>query len=246
MNLFWNYQDNENDADIDKEIAQKIKRGFFVKVYGILIYQIFITSFLVFLGLIFSSFRKLLLGSDFLYIISLIITFSFLFLPKCYPNIYQEVPMNYIALTFFTLGYSWLIALFTCRFSIVSVILALFLMLVSVVSLIIYVKISEKEFSIQRGALFTAFILFIVSCIISLFFGLKMSDLFVIFFVFLSVSVYILSDTNEIIIKGKGNYKEDDYILAAMRLYYDLIILFLEILCKLLLFIICKAKFSEE
>lgn len=246
MNLFWNYQDNENDADIDKEIAQKIKRGFIVKVYGILIYQIFITSFLVFLGLIFSSFRKLLLGSDFLYIISLIITFSFLFLPKCYPNIYQEVPMNYIALTIFTLGYSWLIALFTCRFSIVSVILALFLMLVSVVSLIIYVKISEKEFSIQRGALFTAFILFIVSCIISLFFGLKMSDLFVIFFVFLSVSVYILSDTNEIIIKGKGNYKEDDYILAAMRLYYDLIILFLEILCKLLLFIICKAKFSEE
>ena len=66
------------------------------------------------------------------------------------------------------------------------------------------------------------------------------------YFFFLSVSVYILSDTNEIIIKGKGNFKEDDYILAAMRLYYDLIILFLEILCKLLIFIICKAKFSEE
>ena len=62
---FLNYQDNENDADIDKEIAQKIKRGFIIKVYGILIYQIFITSFLVFLGLIFSSFRKLLLDSDF-------------------------------------------------------------------------------------------------------------------------------------------------------------------------------------
>ena len=76
---FLNYQDNENDADIDKEITQKIKRGFIIKVYGILIYQIFITSFLVFLGLIFSSFMKLLLGSDFLYIISLIITFSFLF-----------------------------------------------------------------------------------------------------------------------------------------------------------------------
>jgi len=224
---FLNYQDNENDTDIDKEIAQKIKRGFIVKVYGILIYQIFITSFLVFLGLISSSFKKLLLGSDFLYIKSLIITFSFLFLPKCYPSIYQEVPMNYIALTIFTLGYSWLIALFTCSFSILSIILALFLMLVSVVSLI-------------------AFILFIVSCIISLFFGLKIADLFMIFFVFLFVSVYILFDKNEIIIKGKCNFKEDDYILASMRLYYDLIILFLEILCKLLLFIICKTKFSEE
>ena len=154
--------------------------------------------------------------------------------------------MNYIALTIFTLGYSWLIALFTCQFSILSVVIALFLILVSMISLIIYVKISEKEFSIRRGALFTSFILFIVSCIISLFFGLKMSDLFVIFFVFLAVSVYILFDTKEIIIKGKGNFKEDDYILAAMRLYYDLIIWFLQILCKLLLFIICKAKFSEE
>jgi hypothetical protein len=65
--------------------------------------------------------------------------------------------MNYIALTIFTLGYSWLIALFTCQFSILSVVIALFLILVSMVSLIIYVKISEKEFSIQRGALFTAF-----------------------------------------------------------------------------------------
>ena len=123
---FLNYQDNENDTDIDKEIAQKIKRGFIVKVYGILIYQIFITSFLVFLGLISSSFKKLLLGSDFLYIISLIITFSFLFLPKCYPSIYQEVPMNYIALTIFTLGYSWLIALFTCSFSILLLFLPSF------------------------------------------------------------------------------------------------------------------------
>ena len=45
---FLNYQDNENDADIVKEIAQKIKRGFIIKVNGILIYQIFITSFLFF------------------------------------------------------------------------------------------------------------------------------------------------------------------------------------------------------
>lgn len=84
---FLNYQDNENDADIDKEIAQKIKRGFILKVYGILIYQIFITSFLVFLGFFFSSFRRLLLGSDFLYMINLLITLGFLFLPGCYPNI---------------------------------------------------------------------------------------------------------------------------------------------------------------
>ena len=147
--------------------------------------------------------------------------------------------MNYIALTIFTLGYSWLIALFTCIYSFLYVILSLFLMLVSMVSLIIYVKI-EKDFRIGRGALFTAFIIFIVSCIISLFFGLKIVDLFIIFLPFFLVSIYILYDTERIIIKGEGNFKEDDYILAAMRLYFDLIILFLKILFKLLLFIICK------
>ena len=40
MNLFWNYQGDENDDNISKEIAKKIRGGFIDKVYGILLYQL--------------------------------------------------------------------------------------------------------------------------------------------------------------------------------------------------------------
>ena len=37
---FLNYQGDENDDNISKEIDKKIRWGFIAKVYGILLYQL--------------------------------------------------------------------------------------------------------------------------------------------------------------------------------------------------------------
>ena len=148
MNLFWNYQGDENDDNISKEIAKKIRGGFIAKVYGILLYQLFITTLIVGLGIACSPFKKVLLESGFLFTLSIIIFFSCLLLPISYPNIYQQVPINYIAMTIFTVGYSWIVAYLTCNFYFYSAMFALFFTFINMISLTIYAKIAEKDFCV--------------------------------------------------------------------------------------------------
>ena len=75
----------------------------------------------------------------------------------------------YIVLTIFTLGYSWTVASMTCIYSFSSVMVALFLTFVMVVSLTIYAMRSEKDFTVRGGCIFTSFILLIFFTIIYIF-----------------------------------------------------------------------------
>ena len=227
---FLHYKEEDNNEDIEKEIANKIRGGFITKVYGILLFQIFLTSIIVYLGQISSSFQKLLITSYSLYFISIIITLVCLLLPICSPNIYQQVPMNYITLIIFTLGYSWIVAATTCLYSSTSVLVAMFLTFVTVVSLTIYAKKAEKDYTIMGGTLFVSFILIMFSLFLLIFADISIFSLFTISLTLILFSVYIMYDTQLIIGNKRRKFSEDDYILAAVTLYLDIIILFLEIL----------------
>lgn len=227
---FLHYKDEENDGDIEKEIAQKIRGGFITKVYGILIYQILLTTLVVFLAYISSSFKYILLTSYFLYFLSIVIFLVCLFLPLCKPTIYQQVPTNYIVLTIFTLGYSWTVAAMTCIYSFSSVMVALFLTFVMVVSLTIYAMRTEKDFTVRGGCIFTSCVLLIFFTIIWIFISIPFFYLVCFYLTLILCCAYIIYDT-QLIIGEKGvKFKEDDYILAAINIYLDVIMLFLKIL----------------
>ena len=227
---FLHYKEDENNEDLENEIAKKIRGGFITKVYGILIFQIVLTSVIVYLGQISSSFQKLLLTSYSLYFISIIITLICLLLPICSPNIYQQVPMNYITLIIFTLGYSWIVAATTCLYSSSSVFTIMFLTFVTVVSLTIYAKKTEKDFTIMGGTLFVSFVLIIFSLFLLMFVNISILSLFTISLTLILFSVYIMYDTQLIIGDKRRKFSEDEYILATITLYLDIIVLFLEIL----------------
>lgn len=227
---FLHYKEDENEEDIEKEIAQKIRGGFIVKIYGILLYQLVITSLVVFLSLTCPSFKRLLLGSYFLYFLSIVAFIACLLSPICYPNIFQKVPSNYIVLTIFTLSYSWYIACITCTYSFGSVMSAIFLTFVTVVSLTIYAKKTEKDFSIRGGSLFTTFNLLIFSFIIYIFFRIPLFLLLTEALTLILACIYIIYDTQLIIGNKDRKFKEDDYILGAMNIYLDVILLFLRLL----------------
>ena len=226
---FLHYKDEEDPQD-DIEIKQKIREGFISKVYGIIAYQIIITSIVVYFGLVNSSFQELLLKSISLYYTCFFISLLCVLLPICIPMIYQKVPMNYIILTIFTLSYSWMVAAVTCRYTISSVMLALFLTFITVVTLSIYAWKTKDDFTVVGGTLSVCLVLLIFISIFYLFLPL---DLFYIILVYGSLvlfSIYLIYDTQLLIGKGKVKFSEDDYILAAINIYLDVIILFLKIL----------------
>lgn len=227
--LQYKEEDDQNE-EIEKEIAQKIREGFIVKVFGIITYQIILTSIVVCLGLLNSSFQEFLLKSYILYYTSIFMTAFFLLLPLCYPNIYRSVPMNYIVITLFTLSYSWPIAAMTCLYTIKSVVITLFLTLAMVITLTIYAWKTEKDLSVVGGTLIVCLVLLIFSSIFLIFFFIPILILLIIFLSLVLCSAYLIYDIQLLIGNKKVKYSEDDYILAAIEIYLDIIMLFTRIL----------------
>ena len=228
---FLNYkEDVERNEEIEKEIMEKVREGCVWKVYGILSYQIIITSLVVFFALINSSFQEYLLTSHTIYGLCCLISLICLLLPLCSSKIYQSFPTNYIVMTIFTLSYSWIIAAFTCLYTFNSVMTALFLTLVTVVTLTIYAWKTKKDYSISGGALIVSLVLLIFSSIIFAFIGVPFFNMLITYLSLILFSVYLIYDTQLLCGKGRVKFSEDDYILAAINIYLDIVILFTKIL----------------
>ena len=229
--LLKDEQDNEmNDFELEASIKEKIREGFIAKVYGIITYQLVITSIVIFFSIVSPWFQNLLLHSFGLYITNIFLTFFLLLLPICSPQFYTNVPINYIILTIFTISYSCLIAMQVCLYSVSSIMVALFLTFVTVISLTIYAWKTEKDFTIVGGTLFVALILLLFSSLILIFISIPLLVIVITYISLILFCIYLIYDTQLLIGSGRFKFTEDDYILAAINIYLDIIIIFLKIL----------------
>ena len=227
---YINYKDEEANNEDNYEILQNIRGGFISKVYGIIAFQIFLTSIVIFFAFTSSSFKKLLLTSISMYYLCFFITLICILLPICSPGIYQKVPTNYIVLIIFTLSYSWDVAAITCIYSFKSVMIALFLTIITVVSLSIYAMKTKEDLTVAGGTLFICLILLFFMSFIYIFFPIKLFYLICLYGSLVLFCIYLIYDTQLLLGKGRRSFSEDDYILAAINIYLDIIILFLKIL----------------
>lgn len=227
---FLHYKDNEENNDYDLKIAEKIREGFISKVYGIIAFQIVITSIIVYFGMVNSSFQEILLKSIFMRYFCLFISLICILLPLCSPNIFRSVPTNYIVLIIFTCAYSWDVAAITCTYTPSSVLACLFLTFVVVITLSIYAWKTQDDFTIIGGTLLVSLVLLIFSSIILIFISIPLFNIIILYASLIIFCIYLIYDTQLLCGKGRVKFSEDDYILAAINIYLDIIILFLKIL----------------
>lgn len=218
------------DEDIDKSINQKIRNGFICKVFGIILYQLIITTIVVLFGLFNETFKYLLLKSTALYLICLIASFVLILLPLCYRNVYSSVPQNYIVLTLFTLCFSYLIAAITCVYSPQNVLAVLFLTILIVGALIIYALKTKEDFTVMGGMLCVFLILLIASSLILILIPIPFLYLLYDIAGLIIFSFYIVFDVQLLVGDSSNKFSEDDYILAAMNIYLDVINIFIKLL----------------
>jgi FtsH-binding integral membrane protein len=227
---FIQYKDNEENDFFDNEIKEKIREGFITKVYGIITYQVILTAIIVYLGIASSSFKEILLKSYSMYLLCFFVSITCILLPICVPKIYQSVPLNYIVLTIFTLAYSWDVAAITCQYTPSSVLVCLFLTLVTIVTLTVYAWRTKDDFTVVGGTLFVCLSLLIFSSLILMLIPIPFLILVYSYAGLVIFSIYLIYDTQLLCGKGRIKFSEDDYILAAINIYLDFIILFLKIL----------------
>ena len=157
--------EKDEDKSLEEQIQKNLREGFIAKVFGILAYQIVLLFLVVLLAFVSDSFRKVLLTSELLYFLTLIISLSCLIIPIIYPKLFVQVPTNYIILTIFTLSYSWWIAIYTVHFTPESVLLAIFLTVVTVACISLYALYTKNDYTFLGGFLFKGFSL---ACLIEL------------------------------------------------------------------------------
>jgi FtsH-binding integral membrane protein len=229
QNIDYNQNKDNNSEDI--LLTYGIRKGFIIKTYGIILFQLLISLLFVFLSF-FPSVREFFISeknpflSVFL-IIFIIVTIAVIIVFSCCRDIARSVPINYILLFSFTLCMSFYLLLLCAQYKTSVVITALILTMGATLGLTIYAWKTDRDFTFC-GAFLFAMLLALILCF-PLFYWMG-SVVIHCFFGIMLYSVYIIYDTQLIIGKFGIEYNIDDYCLAALNLYIDIIYLFIKIL----------------
>lgn len=150
----------------------------------------------------------------------------------CFPDLARSVPINYILLGVFTITESYLVSAVTTFYTPLSVAYASCLTAAIVVGLTIYAFKTTTDFTYMGGMLFVILSGFLVASLLAMIFQSRMFDLILAYIGACLFGVYLIYDT-QLLIGGEGraaSYSIDDYVLASVNIYLDVINLFLEIL----------------
>lgn len=222
--------DEELEKEIENSIQNKLRKGFIWKVFGILLYQLILTSLFIFITSLSSTITNFILTDSICYISSIIISLICLLLPLCSVSIYRKFPINYIILTIFTLCIAYLTSIIVLMSNSSNVTVAFVLTFVTVITLTIYAWKSENDFTIYGGVLCTFLVLLIFGSVIMVFFTVPLVMLLIDICVLLCLAFYLTYDVQLLVGNKRFKFEEEDYILAAINLYLDIVNIFIEIL----------------
>jgi len=229
-----NRYDIEANPKLDKlTITKQLRLGFIRKVYAILTAQLFITSLFIVFGFN-ESVRQFYLSSTLILYIALFTPFILIIVLICSPKLTRKVPLNYLILGIWTLCEGYLVGFFSSLYDPYSVFLAASLTVTVTFALTLYAFTTEKDFTFLGGLLFVLSFIMIFLGLFFMIFGINnafISKLYL-FYLVLGVvvySIYLIYDTQ--LIMGKENeFSIDDYVIAAMMVYLDIIQIFINIL----------------
>jgi FtsH-binding integral membrane protein len=219
----------QSQSELNISIDIKIRSKFLIKVYGILIAQFFFT-FSIILVCQNKKIKVFLFKHVLLYIILMSIS-GFVFLTAfiifmCKPKIMRKVPHNYIVLFLITICETVLLTYLSILYEFVYVLGAISFVATLCIAIFFLSLINQVNIKFLGMVL-----------IILLFFGftygllaLIMRNYYINFLYCLIGAIifalFIVYDTQLI----RDEYDVDDYIFAALTLYFDIIRLFVQIL----------------
>merc|ERR1711904_470638 len=149
----------------------------------------------------------------------------------CCGDMHRRFPQNYILLGIFTVAESYMVGTATLMYDTETVLQAVGITAATTMALVAYAFQTKRDFTTMGGALLSALMALIGFSFLMFFFPHNnvMHIAFSSFGAFL-FSCYIVYDV-QILMEGKKvQITPDDYVLAALNLYLDILNLFLYIL----------------
>lgn len=148
----------------------------------------------------------------------------------CFRSVCKKVPQNYILLFTFTAGESYIIS-FACGQTKPEIVLqAVGLTSLLVFSLVIYAIKTRKDITLKITFFIYAPIALLALIIVAALFQSELLSMFISLLIIAVFSAYLVFDVQRLQGNKKFKYDLDDYIIAALDIYMDIVIIFLEIL----------------
>jgi FtsH-binding integral membrane protein len=216
--------------------------GFVRKVYGIISCQLLVTT--IFTILCQGPLRPYLYdpnnptghsGAFALYILALVVYLITAIAIGCYPKVARSVPTNYILLSLLTVAISYIVGYFTVFFTPSDVILAAVLTLTITIVLTIYAFTTKKDITLYGAALWIAGWALLAFSLLFFFIGPRNAAYGPLVIVFSVIAViiyglYLVYDTQLMMGGKRYELSLDDYIIGAVMIYIDIIVIFLRVL----------------
>ena len=149
----------------------------------------------------------------------------------CCKSVARKTPTNYILLFIFTVCQAFVFASFCSHYPSSDVVTAAGMTAAVTVALTFYACTTKTDFTMCGGLFFILGMALICLCIVSFFMTFAawwhpfLSALLVIFY-----GLYLIYDTQLVAGGGQHELSYDDYIVGALLIYVDIMMLFLELL----------------
>ena len=211
---------------------------FIRKVYGILTAQFVLTSLMVFLACVpniwpekqiavANAYHHFLHSGGLLALFIVLMLVSIISLVCC--GLDRVVPINYVLLFAFTVSEGWLISIICARTNPRIVLEATCLTTAMVIAITVYAATTKSDFTMCGPILFICLAVFSLTGLFAWAFGFHLGLLWSLLGVIL-FSFYLLYDTQLILGGKRCELSEDSYILAAVNLYLDIVMIFVYLL----------------
>jgi len=226
------FNQNKNNFDVEGglhmyDVAHNLRLGFIRKVYGILSIQLTLTVLMALLTFT-DSLRAFCLTNIWLFYLCLILSICIIIPLICCKSNARSYPTNYILCGIWTFCEAYMVSVCCAMYDPLTVISAASLTAAVTVALTIYAYKTETDFTYMGGLLYVGICLLFGFGFLLLFVpGLKV--LYCIIGVFL-YSLYLIYDTQLVMGKFGTEFEVDDYIIAAIMIYIDIIQIFLYLL----------------
>ena len=218
-------EDKEESISIEKEL----RKGFIRKVYGTIFFQLLVTTGVVYYVMINESLQKFMQENVYISLILFVLAIGIMLIIFC-TKLSQKVPINYILLMAFTVLEAIMVSFTTIYFEPLSVLTCAGVTMVVVFGLTMYACFSKRDLTVMGGFLVSLSLILLFLGLIGIFFRSYFYEMFLNCFGVLLTSIYLIFDTQLVIGEKKNFISMDLYILAALTIYIDIIVLFIRIL----------------
>jgi len=211
------------------DASSEERMDFAQKVYGIVGVQLGVTAMMCLAAMKSTAFLAIL-AQPALCILSLIgvIVISCMF--ACSKDMRSNVPTNYCLLLLFTIFEGHTVAIACAVYDPEVVVLALIATAGIFLVVTGYAITAKRDFTIAWQIMLTLALASLFVGIVRIFYNTAGMELVGCFVGILAGCYYILYDTQMIFGGYQHSFELDDYILAALNIYVDIIILFLKLL----------------